>query len=360
MLFFGRYRVLVQVVFWPVIWILVMTVMSGRMDGTSRIIQMSIPSILGMMIIVWMNLELFLPRFYFRKRILEFWLYSLIAFVVVIVVLNNPALPWVEWWNPRPRFREIQRNIEVLGEKFAPHRREPLIGFEYFRQIVPYLLALFGSTLIEVTRFANLKEKQAINLEKEKLATEIKFLKSQVNPHFLFNALHNIYTLSVIKSDLTSDSLLQLSEMLRYMIYDATESRVPLKKEISYIKNYVSLYELKDSKGMNVSLELDESRPELMVPPLIFIPFIENAFKHSKIEDRVKGYINIILKTTAQSVVLIVENSLPMTRYTKDDVGGVGLTNVKKRLELMYPGRHEMEIVSSETDYKIRLKIDLQ
>ena len=196
-------------------------------------------------------------------------------------------------------------------------------------------------------------------LKSEKLKAEMDFLKSQINPHFLFNALNNIYTLSVIKSDNTPENLLKLSGMLRYMLYDCKEDRVPLKKELEYIDNFISLNKLKDSQGLNIELELDRSQPDLRVAPLIFIPFIENAFKHSKIEDLENGWIKLSLKIQDQTLFFNVKNSISKTTFTKDKVGGIGLRNVKRQLELVYPNKHDLIINKTDTAFEVSLKIDL-
>ena len=188
----------------------------------------------------------------------------------------------------------------------------------------------------------------------------MKFLKSQINPHFLFNALNNIYTLSVLKSDDAPEHLLKLSGMLRYMLYDCNAERVLLSKEIEYLKNYIDLYKLKDSRGLNIRVDLDESRPGLVVAPLLFIPFIENAFKHSQIEDLDKGWIEIGLQTRDTGIDFKVSNSVPDRNFTKDASGGIGLSNVQRQLELLYPEKHELHISNRPTQFDVSLKIDLQ
>ena len=154
---------------------------------------------------------------------------------------------------------------------------------------------------------------------------------------------------------------MQLSEILRYMVYDSNEAQVPLKSEINYIENFVNLKLLKDSRGMDVQLDLDRSATNAKVAPLLFIPFVENAFKHSKIENLNSGYIRINLKMVGEEVVFSVVNSLPKSNYTKDKVGGVGLENIKKRLELLYPGnRHDLQINRKDDRFEVLLKLSLQ
>ena len=222
---------------------------------------------------------------------------------------------------------------------------------------MPFITSFIGSSLIVIGAYANRKEKEMIQLQKEKFETELKFLKSQVNPHFLFNALNNIYTLSVLKSDAAPENLLKLSAMLRYVLYDCKEPTVPLAKEIEYLRHFIALNMLKDSRGLNVKANLDESRPQLRIAPMLFIPFVENAFKHSKVEDLANGWIDIQLKTEDAAVILEVKNSLPKTGVTKNETGGIGLENVQRQLELLYPDRHELRIERGESTFGVYLKI---
>ena len=143
------------------------------------------------------------------------------------------------------------------------------------------------------------------------------------------------------------------------MLYDCKADRVPLKKEIEYIDNFVDLNKLKDSEGLNIELDIDRSRPELKVAPLIFVPFIENAFKHSKIEDLENGWIKIALNTTDNQLQFRVQNSLPKSNFTKDKIGGIGLKNVRRQLELVYPDKHNLYINGDDNTFDVQLTIEL-
>jgi len=153
---------------------------------------------------------------------------------------------------------------------------------------------------------------------------------------------------------------MRLSEMLRYMLYDSNDGTVPLQKEIEYLENYINLASLKDSRGLNIKVDLDKSQPGLMVAPLLFIPFVENAFKHSKIEDLKNGFIDISLKTSHKQIEFIIENSIPNVVFTKDKLGGIGLPNTKQRLDLLYPNKHLLSISDNGKVYSVYLKLDLK
>lgn len=231
-------------------------------------------------------------------------------------------------------------------------------GAAALRYLLPLGLAFLGSALFEVTRFANQQQQRALTATSERLVTELKLLKSQINPHFLFNSLNNIYTLTLLRDEKAPESLLRLSNMLRYMLYEAETETVPLIKEIEYLRNYVSLMQLKDSNGLNVKLALDGSRPNLPVAPLLFITFVENAFKHGRIEDVESGYIDIDLSTSKSGTLnFTVTNNLPTSFATKDKVGGIGLDNLRKRLDLLYPGHHEFKIDTDGEKFTAHLQI---
>jgi len=221
------------------------------------------------------------------------------------------------------------------------------------------LAIYFLSTAFKTSQIAFKREKEASELKSENLNSELKFLRSQINPHFLFNALNNIYSLSVIKSEKTPDNILKLSDMLRYIIYDCNADRVPLDKEMSYIQNYVDLQKLKDDKITNIDINFEKAKGNTMIAPMIFIPFIENSFKHSKIEDVDQGFITIKIENDENKLKFLVENSLPAQQYAKDKVGGVGLENVKRRLQLLYPGTHNLSIQTADGIFRVGLELDL-
>jgi two-component system LytT family sensor kinase len=191
------------------------------------------------------------------------------------------------------------------------------------------------------------------------LQTELKLLKSQINPHFLFNALNNIYALSVIDSNQTQQSISYLSNMLRYVLYECEEKLVPLKKEIDYINDFIKLYSLKSSKPYNITTQYTIADNNLLVAPMLFIPFVENAFKHGHIEKHGNSFISIIVNATSSLIELEIENSQPKNAINKDAVGGIGIENVKKRLSILYPEKHQLSILESSETFKIKLNLEV-
>lgn len=270
--------------------------------------------------------------------------------------IHSDGLPW----NQKEKFGIEEHREKDNGIKKKSHfDQEESINVRWLvRNLPPLFICLLGSSLLSVSSFASQKEKEAIQLERNNLETEIKFLKSQINPHFLFNSLHNIYALTIINSEQASNQVLKLSDILRYMLYDSNEETVALEREVEYLKNYLGLAQLKDKRGMDINFDVDVEAMNVHVAPLLFIPFVENAFKHSQIEDLQNGYIHIALKTAGHQLTFTVDNSKPKIPYKKDEVGGVGLSNIKQRLKLLYPEKHTLDIEETEDRFKITLELN--
>lgn len=192
--------------------------------------------------------------------------------------------------------------------------------------------------------------------EKEQFKTELAFLKSQVNPHFLFNTINDIYSLTQRQSEEAPDALLKLSELLRYMLRESDEAHVPLNKEIEYLENVIELQRI-GQKGMSfINFKVNGQVSDQKIAPLILINFIENAFKHGVFKDADEP-IEIELDVNGGQFRLHIKNKVNTMR--KDKTGGIGLTNVKRRLALIYPQKHELLIDQQNSTFTVDLKIDL-
>lgn len=200
-------------------------------------------------------------------------------------------------------------------------------------------------------------------LEKEKLETELKFLKSQFNPHFLFNTINSIFVLINKNKDLATDSLAKFSSLLRYQLYECNENKIPLNRELAYLESFIELEKLRLNDNFEVKTHLlHDYRGSLSIAPFVLMPFIENAFKHvSQNSDQV-NWIKIDLNLEDDQLTFSVANSTSVDNSTSRDAidfGGLGLSNVKRRLDLIYPDAHGLEIASKNGMYKILLTINL-
>lgn len=345
-----RKKLVSWTLFWLSYWLMITFIIASRFDWNLAFHRSTIIT-LQHMFVANVNLYLLLPRLFVPKKYLS---YALAAIVFITLMSTFQMLFLEELMRPdaiekamlehRGRFfLGLGTTIMVMAASTA--YKVILINTEKERE-----LALLKNEKLE-------QEKEASALKSENLETELKFLKSQINPHFLFNALHNIYTLSYIKSDLAPEMILKLSDMLRYILYDCTAEQVLLSKEINYLQNYVELQQLK-AEDADITIDIATDIPQnLQIAPMLLVPFLENSFKHGKIEDTQNGWIRLQLSWESPCVCFKVENSVPDAEFTKDKVGGIGIANVMRRLELLYKDRHELEIESDETSYKVNLKI---
>lgn len=345
-----------QILLWCTSWLFVMIILTKEGEFDAHFWYRAFLVGLGIAVVVFINLKWLLPKFYFQKKRLLYVLFSAVILSLVVWGVHSDFLPW--------NHKETSKVVN-LRKRSNSDRRKDVYDQEndsrfrwLLRNLPPLFIGLLGSSLISVSRFVREKEKETVQLEKAKLETELKFLKSQINPHFLFNSLHNIYGSTIIQSEKAPEQLLKLSDILRYMLYDSNEESVSLEREITYLKNYLELAQLKDSRGLDVKFNVIEQHKGITVAPLLFIPFVENAFKHSQIEDLNNGYIHINLETVKNRLIFNVVNSKPKMKYSKDKVGGIGLKNIRQRLELLYPNRHHLRIEETETIFSVHLELN--
>ena len=336
-----RFQILL---FHGLFWVGILLTQAFLIGGGENILE-TIPKsgiiVLGQMLLVYFNTQWLFPNLYLKKKHVIY----LVLGLLVILAVSYGVQELIEYFYPRGRFRSLKKISTITRSWYFLGRSFPLF------------MAFLLSTLLQVTRLFAIKEKESVQLRSEKLETELKFLRSQTNPHFLFNALNNIYTLTLIKSEKAPDYLLVLSDMLRYMLYECNAPKVGLEKEIGYIRHFISLNLLKDSRGLNVNFECGEIPDYLEIAPMLLIPLVENAFKHSKFEDKANGWININLKVTEESLNLNVQNSLPDSSHSTDNTGGIGLVNVRRQLELIYPDQFKLSIDEKDNIFSVELII---
>ncbi len=234
----------------------------------------------------------------------------------------------------------------------------PPLFFKYFRLVTTSSFVCFiGTSVGLIEHNQRLIENEKLLIE-EKLETELKLLKAQINPHFIFNALNNIYSLTYMQSKNAPDSVLKLSEMLRYVFYDCNKDKVPLSSEIKYIKNFSAFQQMKSEYKQNITIESGAGVSGVEIAPMLYIPFIENAFKYSRIEEDKEAYVNIAISKDENQVLFSIKNSVP--KGDKPLSGsGMGIKNVQHRLAIIYPNRHELSFDEKEDCYAIKLSIEI-
>lgn len=198
-----------------------------------------------------------------------------------------------------------------------------------------------------------------VKLERDNLAMELDFLKSQVSPHFLFNILNSIYRMSEKNDPETPNTILQLSNLVRYVLYQGKDNEILLFKEVNFIKNYTDLAKLRYGGKVPVNTEIADINEPYKIVPLILIPFVENAFKHGPDRSRNDSWVDISLRVTNDTLILSVRNGVNHTAE-RPKFGGVGLQNVRRRLELHYPKRHSLDINETNNSYAVELMVKLK
>lgn len=204
-------------------------------------------------------------------------------------------------------------------------------------------------------------ERLAKDLAKLNMETELKYLKSQINPHFLFNSLNSIYALSLRKSDDTPELVLKLSDILRYILYDGSEKQVSLDKEVTYLRSYLELEKVRHGDRMDLQINIEGNMEVFDIAPMLLIPFVENSFKHGLGKEMAKGFVKVDLKAHDKVIDFAISNSKPKKGggiSNQDGYrGGIGIVNVKKRLNLLYPNKYELNFTEDEDTFKVQLKL---
>ena len=344
-------RILYQSIFWLVIFFGLPFIVSGGKIVTFDFVH-RFQILVSLIIIIVINLKILFPKFYHFNR---FKIYILtVAGCIALIRITSMIIFEADLEEAYLRFP-----TRIKEGSLAEFGRIPARFIQFFTGAIPLLMITLVSTLYETSILANQRAKETALLKAEKLETELKFLKSQINPHFLFNSLNNIYTLTLLDPNAAGKNLLKLSKMLRYLLYECDAERVSLEKELTYLQNYIDLFSLKDDEPLNIKFETQNVNTDVQIAPLLFIPFVENAFKHSQIEDLENGWIYISIIGDNKQLYFEIKNSVPKQPFSKDDVGGIGLQNVKRQLELLYPNNHELNIVNTDEEYEVFLNLHL-
>ena len=288
-------------------------------------------------LVFYINILFLFPRYYDTKRG-KYIIFSILMIILVSVIVsffNETILHYL-------RYHHVNK-----------HKVADIFTLSFWL----ILVYLIGS-VYSIQNKLNQQITHNKLITEEKLQTKLQLLKSQINPHFLFNALNNIYSLSYMKSEKAPESILKLSEMMRYVIDDCSHENVTLNNEIKYILNFIEFYRMKSPGKRNIKISNEIENLNLHIAPMLFIPFIENCFKYSRIEEDKAGFIEIVLNEKYGHVFFSCKNSIFAKRNILQG-SGQGISNVRERLEIIYPEKHELIINSDDQIYYLELKINL-
>ena len=315
-------------------------------------------------IIFYTNYLILVPRFFFGTRKHKYYLSVLLMLTFLYFVSDRSNELVFKYVPGRNQTEEtFKPGDEVL--KLKPpkpddqHGRPPFREMHLFNFIFTSMFLVFFSVGMRVLERHSQTEKLQKELEKEKLNSELAFLKNQISPHFFFNTLNNIYSLISINAEDSQKAVLRLSKLMRYLLYDSEHGNTKLSNEIDFMNNYIDLMKLRMSSKISFIVSFPEKYEDINIAPLIFIPFIENAFKHG-ISYREKSFIDISMTIEKDLLKFRCANSLVKTREANgSDHSGIGLDNVTKRLNLLFPGKHDIKINKSDTEFEVLLRINL-
>lgn len=276
-----------------------------------------------------------LPQFLYKKRIMSF-IISFVMIIIVVIIFEEYVLEKLVW----PHSRRADR-IQLIKSLF---------------EVLPPIMFLVGYKLIWD---AIQNENKIDSLKRMVAESELHFLNSQINPHFLFNNLNNLYSYALEKSPKTPEIILQLSSLLRYILYDCKDKTVPLEKDINNLRDFVELSKLQLDEKDRVTFYIEGETKHLKITPLILITYVENAFKHGA-SSKLEGIrINMAIKIENNTIYFKCENNYKNLSSTETLVKGIGLKNVKGRLDLSYPDKYELNIESNENWFSVVLRIEL-
>jgi sensor histidine kinase YesM len=288
------------------------------------------------MAVFYINIKLLIPYLYKTRRYI---LYAMASLLLLVIYFGIRVVY-------RDYIFETPANI-LLVEK--PLQSEFLIVTSF---LFIYSLSVFYS-LAENYFVITARNREILRQRDE---SELRMLKAQVNPHFLFNTLNNLYSLAYTRSEKTPAAIMALSEIMRYLIYEVGAPQVLAANEVRFLQNYIELEKLRIEDPEKVSLVIEKPPQGLMVSPLIFINFIENAFKHSNIDTDAEGFIQVFLAFRPGVILFTCENSISQFEVEKKP-GGMGLTNARSRLALAYPGKADLKISQTTFVYSVNLTI---
>jgi len=288
-----------------------------------------------MLVVYFINYAL-LPGFLKRKK------YISLGIIVLLILILEPPIPRI--------LVMILSGEELTFKNFLDYNLLPFYFETGLITFIAFSIKLFKESIRE--------REEKNQMEKQKLQAELTALRSQLNAHFLFNTLNNLYGLALQKSDRTPRGILMLSEMLHFVLYECSTETYKLNKELDFINNYIELEKLRYGKRLKINLELDIGEDETQIAPLLLFPFVENSFKHGASKKINDAWISIRVRTRKDEILFDVKNNKTRAHTSDPDFGGgVGLENVRKRLDILYPHQHRLAINEDETTFSISLNI---
>ncbi|MCX2740084.1 sensor histidine kinase [Pontibacter anaerobius] len=337
-------RLLLHLFFWTVYVVFFGLLYGSYIDDYYNAFMVELVELPFKMALVYFNMYYLMPRYLLQRRYLEFFVYLLLLMGAIAGLMQFVLLPF------------------LIHPIFCPTTctENSLTFYRFIKNIVNINYVVAITAVIALLKNWYSHQQATRNLTQDKLEAELKFLKGQIHPHFLFNTLNSLYSLTLKKSDNAPEVVLKLSGLMDYMLHDANAAMVPLDKEVEYIKNYIALEQVRYGERVEVQFSATGSIAGKQIAPMLLLPFVENAFKHGVSTETQGAWIRIDIKVTDEQLVLLVENCKctdKASKCTRAMASGIGLKNLQRRLELLYEGRYELEIEDEADSYAARLEI---
>ena len=331
-----RLRILYHVLFWIVLYILDVVIFGFGYEDFDRFVLLALAEVPPQVLLAYTVMYWIIPQYVARKRLFESLLFLVIAFIVCGFIGHLLFLS----------FSIYPDDVTAWSV--------PKIFLRGFYSFLHASIAI----AIKLVKLWYENQRRVSEMEKNKLESELKMLKDQINPHFMFNTLNNLYGLIGKNPIHAQESVLGLSRILHYMLHESNHERIRLQQEIRCIQDYIELEKLRYPGNLSISLNIQDKIDDLSIAPLTIFPFIENSFKHGASEMINDAWINIDFSTFKNSFVFKIENSKG-PKFMHGVAHGLGLNNVKRRLELIYGTDHTLQVIDSEESFLVVLKIAL-
>ncbi len=338
--------------FWALVFLLDLGPHWENYASSREIIETIAPQVVVQMAIVMIALKRLIPSFLNKNRKMVFF-----VIVSLLLFIGSELLILIRCLYLEPTYPDTYRRfLELYGHFPIEKRTLSLWAFKYIFYTKYPLLLYPCAILIAINFYRN--QRKLLQISEQKKQAELSALKNQLNPHFIFNTLNNLYALTLTKSDLAPVVIEKLSDILDYMLYRCSDKFVSVKREIKLIENYIALEKIR--YGSRLSIELQSNvDDEQIIAPLILLNLVENACKHSASEELEIATVEISIQSKLQGIRIVVENTVPpVSRKQTEDNNSIGLENLRRQLELLYPEKHQLTISTANQKFCVELFLD--
>jgi hypothetical protein len=318
-------------------------------------------------IIFFLNAFVLVPKVLFKKKYLLYIALTLLTLLIIAglsismqLYFTTPepiSMPKMELGPGMPPMELGSKMPAPMGYRVPTQTEEKSIFMVFIDNLlIAFLVVAAGTTIKLLSQWLN-EENRRKDIEKEQLKTELALLRHQVSPHFFMNTLNNIHALIDINTETAKDAVIRLSTLMRYLLYDTAQGQTSLKKEVEFIESYITLMELRFSKKVKISINVPKNIPDIQIPPMLFISFVENAFKHG-VSYQAASFVIFNLDIADNKLNCVIKNSKHKNKEKFDkSYSGIGLTNIKKSLELLFNKNYILNILENDSEFEVQLTI---